>query len=85
MCLSSDSMGAYVHSLSLVTEGVSPMEEMKNLSATPSGEWCVDESDTWHGRGVPGISIICISAARGLWPRALGCPCAMEDGPSGGV
>ena len=38
MCLSSDSTGAYVHGLSLATEGVSPMEEMEDLAAAPGGD-----------------------------------------------
>ena len=76
MCLSSDSKGAYVHGLSLVTEGVSPMEEMKNLSAAPGG----DGVRMNLLPGAPGIGAICVSAARRLWSPAPGCLRAMEDG-----
>ena len=68
-CLSSDSTGAYVHDLSLVTEGVSPMEEMENLSAAPG--WDGARMNLLPGgAGHPG-SVPFVSQRPGVYGRLL--------------
>ena len=59
-CLSSGSTDAYVHGLSLATEGVSPMEEGNrgHLYRYRWG-WCADGPASWRGRRAPRIGAIC--------------------------
>ena len=77
-CLSSDSMGAYVHDLSLATKEASPVEEQEDLSRFPCGDG-LRESQS------PRISALCVSPARRLRPPTPGRVRAVEDGPFGGV
>ena len=51
--------GAYVHGLSLVTEGVSSMEEIENLSAAPSGDGA--RMDMLPGAGARDRCHLCLS------------------------
>ena len=69
-CLSSDSMGAYVHDLSLVTEEASPVEVREDLSSFPFGDYSRESQLAGVGAGHPG-SVPFVSHRPGAYGRLL--------------
>ena len=80
-CLSSDSTGAYIHGLSIASEGVPPMEETEVISTATDRDGA--QMDLLAGR--PG-SVPFVSQRPGAYGRLLlAVYMRWKTGPSGGV